>query len=531
MPKIINAFSGQSPIAEALANFGTSMFGDTLTPELRRQQLYDLQKNSTEEMNFARDYMADPEAAMISPQSLGSAFLSGRKPADIFGIHQGFTANKYGAEDPRFTNAAQGAGMAASSTMQGFQADQGRQERQHGATIDENARQFDKKPIEAWGTTGPQFIPQDELVSSGARPMATDSQAKGGLALSNFDRMGELTPEQSRYLDIDANKAPATKNYIARNPDGSIKTFMVNDISLASNTDIHGQPLPPNGYIGTVQGGADEVGLTNSLQTATQQVIMSANAFSSQADALIELATKNPASFGIVGAGRNAAQEISETVRVLGDHFGFNPQDLAQKAEAVGFDAGGYDESLPQAKLLGTSIVYQAAASIAGQQNRSISDIDKQAWQEAMGYVQSFWAFDTSKSIITKTRFAKAVVQEHARLAKGLLEQGYKFDPNGSDPLLSNAIARVMAKPQEWAPAQPQNNRTGVPTPTPVQTTTIPAPVAPGAAPVAPMNTANPPVESHVGQSVPIMQSPQDAARLKPGTVFQTPDGRYKVAP
>ncbi|MCP5978463.1 hypothetical protein NL364_28650, partial [Klebsiella pneumoniae] len=43
MVKIINAYQGdESPLVKAITGLGASMFGDTLTPELKRQKAYRL---------------------------------------------------------------------------------------------------------------------------------------------------------------------------------------------------------------------------------------------------------------------------------------------------------------------------------------------------------------------------------------------------------------------------------------------------------------------------------------------------------
>jgi hypothetical protein len=469
MPKIINAFRGTSPVANSISQLGLALFGDNLSSDLKRAQLEALQRQNTETSLLGQDVanMGGAAAVASDPVVQGRVISSGYKPQEFSDLARMDAAVR---GDPRVSDYMLGSGQAESSTPRGFGADQSRQERQHGASLGETTRHnmadetlnrdkfgFDKtkfyeEPQAALVNGQPQYVPRGRLTDTGTAPILSDTDRKGTLIDNQFQY---LTPEeQKQYLGANPTVG-TTRNLVT--PSG---TFQITDESLSRGLDARGRPLPEpsdKDYIGSVEGSAADVGLTNAVTTDAQSDILGGNAFIAQADAMIKLATENPASFGMIGAARNAGQELNQGWRVLAQHLGFSPDLLAQQAKAKGFDISAYDRSLPQVQMLGTALTYSAASAIAGQENRSVSDTDREIWQEAMGHAQSFFSLDTAQSIAERAKFAKAIVLEHQRLARGALEQGYKFDPNGSNSLLGQAVSNVLANPNSFTAGPTQN--------------------------------------------------------------------------
>jgi hypothetical protein len=493
MPKIINAFRGTSPLADSISKLGLALFGDNLSSDLKRAQLEALQRENTETSLLGQDVanMGGAAAVASDPVVQGRMISSGYKPQEFSDLARMDAAVR---GDPRVSDYMLGSGQAESSTPRGFGADQSRQERQHGASLGEMRRHneagegldqdkfgFEKEkwytePQQAVRNGQPVFVPRSHLTQPGVAPQLSETESKSNLANGMFY---DLTPEEQKQY-IGANPTVGTTRNLVT-PSG---TFQITDESLSRGLDARGRPLPEpsdKDYIGSVEGSAADVGLTNAVTTDAQSDILGGNAFIAQADAMINLADQNPASFGMIGAARNAGQELNQSWRVLAQHLGFSPDMLAQKAKASGFDISAYDRSLPQVQMLGTAITYSAASAIAGQENRSVSDTDRKVWQDAMGHAQSFFSLDTAQSIKERAMFAKAIVLEHQRLARGALEQGYKFDPNGGNSLLGQAVSNVLADPKSFTAGPSQ----GVPG-FGVSPTAAPAdPNAPAQAPAA----------------------------------------------
>jgi len=119
MVQIVNPYKyGSSTLGDAIRRAGNSMFGDTLTPALKREQLLASQRENTETENLMREVATsgDLDWSFIAPAMIGAGY----KPGDFNDLVLGRAANMHGARDQRTQNAQIGAGKAFSSTAEAF---------------------------------------------------------------------------------------------------------------------------------------------------------------------------------------------------------------------------------------------------------------------------------------------------------------------------------------------------------------------------------------------------------------------------
>lgn len=233
MPTIINPVYSQNPLGQALSQLGQQMFGDTLTPALKREQLYGAQRQNTElgrMMEMAR-------SGNVDPNQFGAAAI-GAGNTDYGNMFRFLTATDPNAGDDAVTRAQRGSGMAESSTVGGFNASLGEQQRQYDtslgeklrqydASLGEQQRQFDQTPVEALVGGQPTFVPRSGAFGEDVSPI-----------LSNTERQG--TP---RTVSING------------------QTFVTYDMQTNALT---GEPLPASAdgqaFIGNVEGAPGDFG-------------------------------------------------------------------------------------------------------------------------------------------------------------------------------------------------------------------------------------------------------------------------------
>lgn len=236
MARIIDAYRRPSPIAEALKNATNSLFGDTLTPALRREQLAQA-TGKREAIESLQDTLG-PVA--------GTALRAGADPGKINLLH---TAMQPGFDPlaPSTTAAQLGSGMATGSSAFGFLRDQDRRAVQAAATLAEQQRaamardqtarfgiqteadtrltgfgiadqrardEFSSKPIEAVDqATGRRvFVPQGQAAASGFAPIVNQSQARAGLLDSEL-AAGRVDP---LGVSVAAGTAPSNAQATAQ---------------------------------------------------------------------------------------------------------------------------------------------------------------------------------------------------------------------------------------------------------------------------------------------------------------------------
>lgn len=467
MVKILSPFRGQDPIAAAITGAGQRMFGDQVGGALKNEQLYALQRGNTETDNLMAN-VAKSGAQNLGSDPITQAMLigSGYKPGDFGDIGLMGAATKFGAEDPRTQNWQVGTGQSYGNTAGAFTKtlaettrnnDMQSADRRYGVDQSQATERykFFETPKEVILPGGaPGFARQGELAGSTNSPIMSETDQKGLLLGQNFGDLGALDPMQRQVLGANPSESGRTpRNYVT--PSGSFITY--DGVTDAQS----GQPLPAGGYIGNVEGSADNVGLTNSTRTDAQAGIMAADKFSLMADRMLTLARNNPSSFGLVGNIRGKGQELAQAMKAVSSMFG-GESGAAHAANAARreLDAQGlgslmpelYDPSLPATQMLGGLILYSGASALAGQENRSVSDADITLMKSILG--EPMGLFESAESISVKLSLAKDIVTEHKRLSQEYLARGVPMPEKGV--LANEAAANVLGRQgQPQAPAAP----------------------------------------------------------------------------
>jgi hypothetical protein len=441
MPKIINSYrgSGLGPMGEMLQSLGRGrQQADPLGDELKRQKIYEMQRQNTEteEMMKILGLFGKPGENIPANAAGAAMFGAGIDPSKLADYDRWRVHQQQGAGSDAAVNATTGAGGAYSSTKPAFEA-----------TLGETQRQFNEKPLPALDAQGnPVFGQQGNL--TGLSPILSDTERKGTLAGTHFGQMGELPAPEQNYLGADASSR-TPRNYIMRDGSGNFITY---DGQTDSQT---GQPLPPGGYIGNVEGDAGAVGLTNAVRTDLQSKRIAYDQFEALASHADELLS-DPTRFGLTGAVRSIGQEIGQLGQNAAQLLGAGTiseaaQKVASTLSASGVDPnivfGGYDTGLPEVDTVWGLIIYSGASALAGQENRSVSDKDVVFMREILG---------DPKAILSSAPALKAKIDAARKIIASRQIVVDRYLGGGAPPANASAVPQGgTAAPAQSAPAQP----------------------------------------------------------------------------
>lgn len=216
MPQIINPFRPQNtPLAQAITQVGQDIYGDQLTPAIKREKLIEAQR-----MNQETDALAQSFAG--GSPDYHALIASGYKPSDFGDAMLVRNANTYGARDQRTQNAQIGAGKAFNATAEAFDTgiaterrgqDIMSSDRRYGINVNDATERykFAQTPLEAMVNGAPSFVPRADAFSDGVQPILSQSE------------MGPAA-EFNQFYDF------ATKNFPDRGPDWA-KTYALQQVS------------------------------------------------------------------------------------------------------------------------------------------------------------------------------------------------------------------------------------------------------------------------------------------------------------
>lgn len=394
MPTINNPYA--SPIAGPLSNLAKAfMTGpDEATRTYRAEEALKLQR---QRQGLAD--VADVAGAFGTPRYdrnrlVSSAILGGYKPEDLAVIERFQTANRYGAKDPRTTNAFVGAGGAYGSTGQGFDETQTGLDRRNTADNTEKRYEFENKPIPVGTDKGPIFARTSE---SYGKPAVEDlSKVKGNAARVAMNQPGGIdAASPTTKVFIGATKEHSQTPHMWVDPDGT------RHMTIDNATDaLTGQPLKPGGSIVSVQGDPNSVGLRPGVQSDLQKsnaAIDRMNSVAEYARGLIK-----PQNAGAAGIIKGAAQDMAQVASSLAQGLGFkgaedvvaNIKERVAKGGLDGQEASTlftFDPKLPQLSSAYHALTLTAADAIAGGVGKA-SDKDIKAVRGILGDPESLFA-------------------------------------------------------------------------------------------------------------------------------------------
>lgn len=299
----------------------------------------------------------------------------------------------------------------------------------------------------------------DELersVLTGAAPSQDQVQAdaiRQAVEASGLD-LGQI-PQQNilESLDLGGGDAPTVRRF--QTPDG--QSFRSVDNGL---TDLDtGQSIPAN----AVEIG--KVSATSLTDAGLSPTSTNASAVFNEAAALRDfqdlvgitrtVAESDPTIFGLVGAGRSAAQGLTNVANSLDALFGGEGgfQAEIEKAQRAVLDpnitepgarnrfAGLFDPNLDAIQRLSTLLVFQGASALAGQEGRGLSDKDVKLFEGVFGNPQGVFA--SQASFLNALNVAEQILQR--RLQANVERQRGEFNtavPTGA-PLQSRTRIKI----------------------------------------------------------------------------------------
>ena len=148
-----------------------------------------------------------------------------------------------------------------------------------------------------------------------------------------------------------------------------------------------------------------QLGATRSVASKQQGAQIELVNFQNTLNSLRELADKNPNSFGVVGNARSVSQDASILLQGVSQSLGFDGpsqaiEDMRIKLNSkLGSDLDSelkeglisYDPSLRGLDVLANLAIFGAAAALAGQESRSVSDQDVKQFRGIVGDPKSFF--------------------------------------------------------------------------------------------------------------------------------------------
>ncbi len=459
MPKIISAFNGESPIGDTIAKLGASMFGGNTTDNaLKNEQLYALQRENTERDNYAK-MIADGGIMPTANNPIAQAMIiaAGLDPRNSSYLGRMDAATRYGADDPRTGNWQIASGDPYSSTAAAVKANLAEEARAHDLTsanqrydtdqdvatkrwLNENLSAADRqtgvnqrynvdqtqltertKPLGVYNPLTKQydFMPTNEVSASNMQPITSEAEQKGKLLSENFDTLAKNDIYQRQVMGANpTDTGGSVWNYIT--PQGTFLT--TNGV-----TDVNGVRLPPNGYRGTVEGSADETGVTKTVAGNLQGNTVNNKKFGYLLDTA-EALTANPQLFGPEGYVRSTLQEIGQGLKGISTIIDPNPQKAAaevqtarQEAQQLGINIPElYDPQLQEVETIWGLLVYQGAMALADQTGKGVSDKDVQTMRQILGSPQSM--FSSAESMKAKLQLARKVVASYDDIAREALD-------------------------------------------------------------------------------------------------------------
>lgn len=409
MPTIVNPYRiNASPVGDAIKRIGESMFGDTLTPALKREKLYAEQRGNVETENLMRavNNNSDLDWAQLAPAMIGAGY----DPQKFNELNRGRSAALWGTRDPRTQAAQIGAGSPFSATAEAFDMgdatdrrgqDIASGDRRYG--VDVGARtdleKFYATPVEAMVGDQPVFVPRSGAFNEGVAPVLSQSERGPASEFNDFESLylGQMA--------VDPNNPSPEEMKQAK------------DYALAQVSKSKGRTISVGADGVTIEEGGIG-GLTNNVQSNLQKQTIESEQFNQLSGMAQEYLT-DPANanlFGVTGRLRQLGQGAVEAANNFALTAGYqSEQDMVAALRDEAAQAGVasllpeiYDPGLDAVDTIWGMIVYKGAAALAGQEGRSVSDKDIAMFRDIFGDPKAL--FSSQKSLAAKLAVADRIV-------------------------------------------------------------------------------------------------------------------------
>lgn len=405
----------------------------------------------------------NPNSSQMFAELLANGVAAGASPDDVMSLILGMTANMYGAENQATVNAGVGAKVDYARTYSGFAADQNRQ---------------------MWDT---MFEDQNEVVDV----------IRNGQAIRI--RKGEMQPGDQAILSDTEQKAIAAQGldmdreetlaYVGAEP----KNVQTADrYYSATSGQYHpsydgitdattGQPLPPDAAkTSVVAPSRADAGLTGPVETGIQNQIIGLENFRGQLQSARDVAAADATLFGPVGQTRTLFQNLGEQFRQLqatapetAAAIENDTQSMLDNVLATSDPDGvfsrfmreEYDPNLSALHLYGQLLPYAAAAALAQQEGRGLSNQDVERFSAIVGDPTGFWS--TQRGFLTRLDLLDREVERLLTKSRGYLESGVgaagETTPGAATPAAPAApgqaatAAPALPAPEDIAAMSPED--------------------------------------------------------------------------
>jgi hypothetical protein len=301
MPKLINAYSADNPLAESLSGLANSFFGNTPQLELYRQKAKGLAREN-ENLPLVAGHISSGDYT----SALAAAVNAGLDPKSLGGYGQYFNVNQYGPASKEATTATMAVpGANFGNTMQGTRESEanrvGIENLRTQRQFDVQRYAIDNTPQTYFDPTTSQPVIGRRSESFGRTPLLSKSDAEGMIVQKNLPGM---TPQQQAQV---GGYAPQSVTpYAYKTPDGREGTaFSLNGGMVDSQTN---EKLPEGTKAIKLEGPNAE-GLSGN--SSVDQGILAARTATDQAvasiDRLVGELTKPDAGAAVGPLGKGAA--------------------------------------------------------------------------------------------------------------------------------------------------------------------------------------------------------------------------------
>lgn len=188
-------------LANVIAGFGQSVFGDQLTGALKRSQMQQAAEQAAALARTNQNTVALQNAVrsgdFSSPNTAAYGIGAGIDPKTLGGYGLLNSATQYGAADPRTQNFQVGSGQSFDNTAAAVNQKDATTRRGQDLTIAENRRQFDQKPMAVFDPTTNSFKNVPTAQAGNFSPVVGNSDMQGTLNAAQLAR-----PEGQQYQGV-----------------------------------------------------------------------------------------------------------------------------------------------------------------------------------------------------------------------------------------------------------------------------------------------------------------------------------------
>lgn len=429
----------QSTIAEAISLLGNTLFGDQTTPALKREQLRQMQaKNdlmtATQDAIGGAGEIIDPQKFALAA-ALGT--VNGRNYAQT---RLAQVAQQYGVESPEMARAQMGAGESISATAPGLKLDLANKLAIQDAQEKTKLRIADSAPMTVMTDAGPQIVRQRDAV--GQRPMLSADQFK---SVQQQQAFPALPAERQQDFLFGADSPGEIGN--ATTARGTLPVFVRKDGLF--NVQTGERVTEPVTSFGKVVAPSSEA-LRPNVRGELQQAQITQDDFINVLNRAESIATRDPTLFGVVGQLRRAGQAASETMSNVAQIFGAKDVDGVRAQALAGLKNAGvndgviqrfglFDPNIPELQAVSSLLVYKAAAALAGQSGRGVTDKDIDHVIKMVGDPMSWTS--SQQDFLAKAKILRGMISDSRSLTNRYLGTDNPLppaaapQPTGSAPL------------------------------------------------------------------------------------------------